>query len=71
LAIRLHGLPHLHLEQVQYDIVRTRYLESQGIRWSHKGMISAFGIGGRVGRSLYQDQVDNDIAGVLRAIEVD
>jgi very-short-patch-repair endonuclease len=51
LIIELDGSQHL--EQVEYDVERTKYLESQGYKvirfWNH--------------------QVENDLAGVVRAIE--
>ena len=43
-----------HLEQEEYDIERTNYLESQGYRVIR----------------FWNNQVENDIAGVLRAIEI-
>lgn len=51
LAIELDGSQHL--EQEEYDIERTRYLESQGYK------IVRF----------WNNQVMNDIEGVIRAIE--
>ncbi len=43
-----------HLEQAKYDIERTKYFESQGYKVIR----------------FWNNQVENDIAGVLHAIEV-
>ena len=52
LVIELDGSQHL--EQEEYDIERTNYLESQGYRVIR----------------FWNNQVEDDIAGVLRAIEI-
>jgi len=43
-----------HLEQAKYDVERSKYFESQGYKVIR----------------FWNNQVENDIAGVLRAIEV-
>ena len=52
LAIELDGSQHL--EQEEYDIERTKYLESQGYKVIR----------------FWNNQVVNDIEGVVRAIEM-
>ena len=51
MVIELDGSQHL--EQAEYDIERTKYLELQGYQVIR----------------FWNNQVDNDIDGVIRAIE--
>ena len=48
-----------HLEQADYDVERTRYLESQGYRVIPQGDDVCF----------WNNQVENDIEDVIRMIE--
>jgi len=52
LVIELDGTQHL--EQAEYDVERTRYLESQGYKVVR----------------FWNNQVENDINGVFQAIEI-
>ncbi len=52
LIIELDGSQHL--DQVEYDLERSKYFESQGYKVVR----------------FWNNQVENDIAGVIRAIEI-
>jgi len=54
LVIELDGSQHLEQERFAYDIERTKYLESQGYKVIR----------------FWNNQVMNDIEGILRAIEI-
>ena len=50
----MDSLRSQHLEQAEYDVERSKYLESQGYKVIR----------------FWNNQVENDITGVIRAIEI-